>query len=113
MKVLFDHSNPFLLGHGGFEIQIEQTREALEEIGVEVEYVRWWDSNQSGDVIHFFGRPQPGYIESAHAKSIRVVMSELLTGLGARHLISRLPQRALILTSRKLLPAPFTAKLAW
>jgi glycosyltransferase involved in cell wall biosynthesis len=113
MKVLFDHSNPFFLGHGGFEIQIEQTRKALQEIGVEVEYIRWWDSNQSGDVIHFFGRPQPSYIGSAHAKSIQVVMSELLTGLGARPFISRLIQRALILTSRNLLPAPFMAKLAW
>lgn len=113
MKILFDHPNPFLLAHGGFQIQIEQTKGALQEIGVEVENLRWWDSNQSGDVIHFFGRPQSTYIESAHAKGIKVVMSELLGGLGARPMISRLMQRALIFSSRKVLPTEFTARLAW
>jgi hypothetical protein len=34
MKILFDHPNPFLLAHGGFQIQIEQTQKALEGIGI-------------------------------------------------------------------------------
>ena len=33
MKVLFDHPNPFMLAHGGFQIQIEQTKKAPERIG--------------------------------------------------------------------------------
>src|SRR5260370_40599090 len=84
MKILFDHSSPFLLAHGGFEVQIEQTKRALEQAGVEVEFLRWWDADQNGDVVHFFGRPGAAYIDSAHQKNIRVVMSELLTGLGSR-----------------------------
>lgn len=113
MKVLFDHPNPFLLAHGGFQIQIEQTKQALEEIGVEVDYLRWWDANQSAPLIHFFGRPSVAYIEFARAKAIRVVMGELLGGLGARPASARTLQRAMIFTSRHLLPTPFTAKLAW
>jgi glycosyltransferase involved in cell wall biosynthesis len=113
MKVLFDHPNPFLLAHGGFQIQIEQTKDALQQIGVEVEYLRWSDANQPGSVIHFFGRPLASYIEFAHAKGIKVVMTELLGGLAARPAIARSAQRALIWSSRRILPKAFTAKLAW
>ena len=113
MKVLFDHPNPFLLAHGGFQIQIEQTKKALEELGTEVEWLRWWDSAQKGDVIHYFGRPGGAYIDFAHQKGIRVVMSELLTGLGSRSAVHRRLQKVLTTISQKLLPASFTAKLAW
>ena len=85
MRVLLDHPNPFLLAHGGLQIQIEQIHQALHEMeGVEVEYLRWWDDRQSADVIHYFGRAPLGYVRAAHAKGIRVVMNQLLTGLGSR-----------------------------
>jgi glycosyltransferase involved in cell wall biosynthesis len=113
MKVLFDHPNPFLLAHGGFQIQIEQTKCALEEIGVEVEWLSWWDSTQSGDIIHYFGRPSGAYIDFAHQKGIMVVMSELLTGLGSRSASQRRLQKCFTTLSQKLLPSSFTAKLAW
>ena len=113
VKILFDHPNPFLLAHGGFQIQIEQTKDALQQIGVEVEYLQWSDANQPGSVIHFFGRPLASYIEFAHAKGIKVVMTELLGGLAARPAMARRVQRALIWSSRKILPKAFTAKLAW
>lgn len=113
MKVLFDHPNPFLLAHGGFQIQIEQTKSALEKIGVEVEWLRWWDSNQTGQIIHYFGRPGGSYIEFAHRKGFKVVMSELLTGLGSRSSSQRFLQKCLMDLSQKILPAAFTAKLAW
>jgi glycosyltransferase involved in cell wall biosynthesis len=113
VKVLFDHPDPFLLAHGGFQIQIEQTRSALQKIGVDVEFLRWWDGNQTGQVIHFFGRPRASYIEFAHAKGIKVVISELLGGLAARPSYQRFLQRILIQGARRLLPAAFTAKLAW
>src|SRR4051812_87715 len=84
MRVLFDHPFPFALAHGGFQTQIEQTKLALESIGITVEHLRWWDDTQRGDIIHYFGRPFPGYIEAAHAKGIKVVIAELLTATGSR-----------------------------
>lgn len=42
MKVLFYHLTPFAFAHGGLQIQILQTRKALEALGVEVEFLRWW-----------------------------------------------------------------------
>lgn len=113
MKVLFDHPNPFLLAHGGFQIQIEQTKKALEEIGVEAEWLRWWDSDQSGNIIHFFGRPSGGYIDFAHQKGLKVAMSELLTGLGSRSESQRRLQKTLMNISQQLLPSSFTARLSW
>ncbi len=60
MKVLFYHLTPFALAHGGLQIQIAQTREALRRIGVEVEFFRWYDDIQDYDVLHFFGRIPTG-----------------------------------------------------
>jgi glycosyltransferase involved in cell wall biosynthesis len=79
MKILFDHSSPFLLAHGGFEIQIEETKRALEQLGVAGDYLRWWDAEQSGDIIHFFGAAPVGYIEQARRKSLKIIQTPLLT----------------------------------
>lgn len=113
MKILFDHPNPFLLAHGGFQTQIEQTKAALEGQGVTVECLRWWDDAQAGDLIHYFGRPSGVYIGFAHRKRMPVVMSELLGGLAARSVAQRQVQRLVMRTAQALLPESFTAKLAW
>ena len=75
-----------MLAHGGLQIQIERTKEALENLGVEVEFLRWFDEGQKGDIIHFFGRAAPSHIRFAHAKGMKYVMSDLLTGQGSRPL---------------------------
>jgi glycosyltransferase involved in cell wall biosynthesis len=79
MKVLIDHSSPFLLAHGGAQVQIEQTKSALERIGIEVEFVRWWDDQQRGDVIHYFGSIPHHYLDLAHQKKIPVVLTAILS----------------------------------
>jgi len=113
VKVLFDHPNAFLLAHGGFQTQIEQTKRALESVGVEVEWLRWWDDQQKGDLIHYFGRAHPGYIRQAQGKGIKVVMSELLTGLGSRGAMSRKLQKLFMIVASRVLPKEFTARLCW
>lgn len=113
MKVLLDHSSPFQLAHGGFQTQIEQTRAGLEAVGVDVEYLRWWDDHQKADIIHYFGRPASSYLELAHKKGIRLVMGELLTGLGSRSSIARALQLLLTRTAKTLLPGDFTARMGW
>ncbi len=113
MKVLFDHSQPFFLAHGGFQVQIEQTKLGLEAAGVSVEFVRWWDPGQNGDVIHFFGRPSVTYIGLARKKGMKIVLSELLTALGSRSASARLTQKWLIRLARRMLPSHFTDRMAW
>jgi glycosyltransferase involved in cell wall biosynthesis len=79
MKVLFDHSAPFALAHGGFQTQIQQSKAGLERLGLEVEYLRWWDDRQSVDLIHYFGAPSAGYLRMAQEKGIPVVVTHLFT----------------------------------
>lgn len=113
MKILFDHNLPFQLAHGGFQTQIEQTKVALERVGVAVEYLRWWDVTQTGELIHFFGRPSQLYIQLAHGRGMKVVMLELLTGLGSRSASARFLQRTLIRSIRTVLPAGIVERMSW
>ena len=73
-----------MLAHGGFQIQIEQTKAALERIGVEIVFLEWWNDRQTGDILHFFGRVPTPMLQSAQAKGMKVVLAELLTEQGAR-----------------------------
>jgi len=113
MKVLIDHHLPFLLAHGGLQIQIEQTKAALEKIGVEVEYLRFWDQGQNGDVLHIFGRCSRAYIELARRKGIAVVMSDLLSETGSRSRRALLLQKSVIRAARRILPAAFLSRMGW
>jgi glycosyltransferase involved in cell wall biosynthesis len=113
MKVLLDHPHPFLLSHGGFQIQIEQTYRALRQADMEVDYLRWWDDRQPADIIHFFGRPTVPYVKQAQAKGIRIVMAQLLTGLGSRSPRVLPFQKAAINLARTALPGMVTDRFAW
>ena len=113
MKVLIDHHLPFLLAHGGLQIQIEQTKAALEKIGVEVEYLRFWDSQQTADVVHIFGRCSKTYVELARRKGIAVVMSDLLSETGSRSRRALFLQKCVIRLAQGLLPAAFLSRMGW
>lgn len=113
MKILFDHGSAFLLAHGGLQIQIEQTKSALESINVQVEHLRWWDDSQRGDIIHYFGRPVAGYVSSVRRKGIKAVIAPLLTGMGSRPKSALFFQRIFISACRKVLPPMITAPFGW
>ncbi|MCE0522937.1 MAG: glycosyltransferase [Methylacidiphilales bacterium] len=113
MKVLIDHATPFALAHGGLQIQVEQTKAALERRGIEVEYLRWWDDRQTGQIIHYFGRPSGNYIDFAHAKGMKVVVAELLSALGSRSGAARFAQKAMIRITQTVLPYSLWGRLSW
>ena len=81
MKVLLEHGMPFQLAHGGYQIQIEQTKWGLEEAGAEVEWLRWWDDSQTGDIIQAFSPITSAVPYLAAEKRIPVVLMTLLSGL--------------------------------
>jgi len=84
MKIIFSTHTPAMLTHGGAQIQLEQTKKALEKLGVVVEPLRWWDPEQTGDIFHYLGRVPTYLVQLAHQQGIRVVMADLLTGPGSR-----------------------------
>ncbi|MDD5350482.1 MAG: glycosyltransferase family 4 protein [Chthoniobacteraceae bacterium] len=112
MKILFLHGLPFSLAHGGVQTQIEQTKAGLEQVGVEVEYLRWWDERQTGDIIQVFGRPGTYFVELAHQKKIRVVLSDLLTGQGSRAAWKRQLQRWVFRGIEAVCPPVFSTNLS-
>ena len=113
MKVLFDHSMPFFLAHGGTQVQLEQTQNALTKLGIKVEPVRWWDLQQTGDIIHYLGRPNETYIQLAHKKGMRIIMAELLGGVGARSKRALALQRLAIFGIRRVAPKTLLYRMAW
>jgi glycosyltransferase involved in cell wall biosynthesis len=112
MKVIIDHHSPFILAHGGFQIQIEQTYQALRSIGVDAELMRWWDDTQKPDVIHFFGKPSTGYLRRAKSKGIATVVSELHTGLGSHSQVKKHIQSRVIKFAKQFFP-PLASRLNW
>ena len=113
MKLLLDSNVPFALAHGGAQIQIEQTKKGLEKLGLEVNWLQWWDDIQKADVIHFFYRPHPAMIKAASKKGVKTVFCELLTGLGSRPPCARWAQKVLIKASKRVLPHGFIERLCW
>jgi glycosyltransferase involved in cell wall biosynthesis len=113
MKILFDCQVPALLAHGGAQIQIAKTKEALEREGIGVEYLRWWDLDQKGDVIHFFGRADPTMMRFAQAKGIKYVMSDLLTSQGSRKSWQLKVQGLFERTLRWMVPNILLSRFRW
>jgi len=77
MKVMFSHSLPFSLAHGGIQTMIESLMRELSVLGVEVEPERWWDPNQTCDIMHFVQRPHQGNAELAKQKGRKLLMREI------------------------------------
>jgi len=71
VKVIFSHGLPFFLAHGGMQTLIESPTRELALLGVEVELERWWDADQSGDILHFVQHQNPGNVRLAKQKGAR------------------------------------------
>jgi len=113
MRVLFYHLTPFALAHGGLEIQILQSRSALAKLGVEVEFLRWMDAGQTGDILHFFGRIPTELLQAAQAKGMKVVQAELLTEQGARPRVRLALEKMARRVMSRVLPGVMTGGFNW
>ena len=104
MKVLFYHQCPFALAHGGLQTQILRSRDALRQLGVEVEFLRWYDGSQKGDLLHFFGRMPIPLLDLARQKGMKIVVADLLTAQGSRSNGQLRLQKFAMRTMEKILP---------
>lgn len=112
MKVLFSNPLPFFLAHGGAQTLTEALMRELRNLGVEVEPARWWDENQTGDILHYIGRPTTLSIRLAHQKGFKVVMTDLLDQTASRSDARLFMQRNFNRTFGRLL-SRFTGQLNW
>jgi glycosyltransferase involved in cell wall biosynthesis len=113
MKVLFNCHYPFMLAHGGAQVQIEQTKAALEKLDVTVEPLHWWDETQTGDVLQHFAVFPADLIRLAQQKGMKVVMLDLLTEQGSRSLARLKLQKTLRLLISLALPRRRLARFNW
>ena len=104
MKVLFSHSLPFALAHGGIQTLVEALMREVANHGVMVEPVRWWDDKQTGDIVHHVCRPNMSAIRFAHEKGFKVVMTDILDQTASRTPSRLFVQRAARRVIRKLSP---------
>jgi len=102
-----------MLAHGGAQIQIEQTHRALRATGVDVDFMRWWDIRQTGDLIHFFGRMPAEQIRFAQQKGIKVVMADLLTASGSQTRAQLATRRAFRWSVETFAPPMVTRAFGW
>lgn len=113
MKILVNCTLPFALAHGGQAVQIQRTMAALREAGVDAEPLRWWDENQTGDLIHYFGRMPADLIGFAHQKKIKVILAELLTAQGSQNQAQRAVRRLFRWAAENIAPHGFAAAFNW
>jgi len=112
MKVLFSCPLPFFLAHGGSQTLVEALMRELQNLGTEVEPARWWDENQTGDILNFIGRPTTLSVRLAHQKGFKVVMTDLLDQTASRSDFRLLLQRTFNRSLGRLL-ANFTGQFNW
>lgn len=112
MKVIFSHSLPFFLAHGGSQTLIEELMRGLKALGVEVEPERWWDENQTGDILHFVGRPPQLNVRLAKRKGFKIVLTDLLDGTANRARNKLFAQRLAVKLIRRLAPG-MTNRVSW
>src|SRR5262245_59170890 len=84
MKVIFYHSNPFFLTHGGAQTLIEAIMAGTAGLGGGVEPARWWDDQQKGDIIHFMGRPPMQVVEAARRNNYGTMLTENIDQTSSR-----------------------------
>jgi glycosyltransferase involved in cell wall biosynthesis len=112
MKVLFNCHVPFMLAHGGAQVQIEQTKAALEQVGVETDYLEWWNEQQTGDVLHHFGAIPAEMVRQARRKGWKVADTILLSENCNRSRRALLLRRVLI-RSAMAVPLRPARQLHW
>ena len=113
MKIILSHTTPFALAHGGVTNIVFRTKEVLEAAGLEVEYLRWWDESQKGDILFHFGRPSISLVRFAKLAGYKVVAEHVMTGLVSRPLWKRQIQRAVIQFARTCLPQFVSDTFGW
>ncbi|MDW8482507.1 MAG: hypothetical protein RML14_11730 [Meiothermus sp.] len=79
LKVIFFAPRPFSLTFGGSEIQLLETKAALEALGISVEFANYFSMDQisKGSVVHLFG-----------SDYIFAQLSRLLKGKGVPYVVS-------------------------
>lgn len=112
MRILLHDDTPAYLCHGGKQVLAEMLYEGLRNQGVDVEHARWWDPDQSADVIHSFGC-SPAMVSMAHQAGARVVLTHIVDEMTSSSRSRRLWHRTRNAAIRELAPGPVRRLFPW
>jgi glycosyltransferase involved in cell wall biosynthesis len=113
MKIILNHELPFWLAHGGVTKIVQRTEQVLQELGYEVEPLRWWDEKQSGDILFQFCRPAGGHFSYAKSKGMKIAVEQVLTGLVSRPRWKRVLQKRAKRLIERHAPSMFSGPFNW
>ncbi len=88
-------------------------RAALISEGVDADFFRWYDGDQTGDIMHFWGRIPSGLVRLAHQKNLRVVFTENLWKHRHESEWKRCARRMLVSCGSKMLPYQILTNFDW
>jgi glycosyltransferase involved in cell wall biosynthesis len=112
MKVMFSHNLPFSLAHGGMQTLIESLMRELALLGIEVEPERWWDPNQTCDIMHFVQRPCQGNVGLARQKGRKTIMTEIFDTVASENQYRLFVRMCATRASKALIPG-FRSRLSF
>jgi len=92
MKILLHDNMPAYLCHGGMQVHAKKMHDALQAVGVDVEYARWWDPAQKCDLIHQIGC-SPSMVRIAHEAGVKIIITNILQNLTSSSPAKRLVHR--------------------
>jgi len=112
MKIILNHDLPFSFAHGGVTNIVRRTWQTLEKLGFEVEPLRWWDDQQTADILFQFCRPSNLLVDYARSRGLKVVVEQVLTGLVSRAPWKRRIETVAIYQLRRL-PSMVSEPFGW
>jgi glycosyltransferase involved in cell wall biosynthesis len=112
MKVLLHDDTPAYLCHGGKQVLAEKLCGSLRNLGIEVEYARWWDPDQNCDLIHSFGC-LPSMVTMAHEVGTRVVLTHIVDEMTNSSRSRRLWHRTRNAAIREFAPGSVRRLFPW
>ncbi len=113
MKILTYSALPFNLAHGGVTNIFQRTSDVLSELGFEAEPIRWWDKDQTGDILFCFCRPSNDIVDYAKRKGMKVVVEQVLTGLVSRPFWKRRLQKLFKILLENCAPSMMKESYGW
>jgi len=113
MKVLFFTFEPLALSNRPRVEHILRTCDALQRLNVQVEFLRWYDGGQRGDILHFYGRISSDLLALAHGCGMKVVVTDWFSNGSFRSPMQLAVRRAAMRIAERLLPGILTEMFQW
>lgn len=86
MKVKIFPEYPFSLVYGGIEIRSQRTLNALKKIGVDVDFLNYYEKDDNYDILHIFGNP-PSIFELVKNKGNKKIVISSVNGFEGMSLL--------------------------